>query len=222
MIKKWQISFAIILMLLGILFSFQFRTQQNILSDLKEQKTEDLLVMVDNLDSKNSELIRQQTELKLQLDILKKSSNEGQLLAQSLNKDMSNMDIALGIKPVTGNGIIITIDYYIDPDQLPSIINDLWNSGAEAISVNDIRINYKSTFSNDKNGLATINNITLAAPLIIKAIGPPDKMARSTNMPGRDLNWINVWVGPVDIKQVDTIELKAVDKPPTFNVAKIK
>lgn len=219
MIKKWQISLATALMILGLLISFQFRTQQNILSDLKKQKTEDLLVMADNLNSKNNELLRQETELKQQLGSLQQNSNEGQTLHQSLEKDMANMDIALGTTKVKGSGIVITLsDINISPEHLPSIINDLWNSGAEAIAVNGIRINYKTTFFADERNLATVNGHTLENPLVIQAIGPPDTLIKVA-IPGRDLDWYKTIGNPAEIKQVDNIILPAVVTQPIFTKA---
>lgn len=213
MVKKWQISLAIAMMLLGILLSMQFKTRQNIVNDLKQQKTEDLQTTAANINSKNLDLVRQQADLKSQLENLRKNENEGQTLYQSFVSDMDKMNIVLGTAPVKGSGIRITLDVNVIPDSLPLIVNDLWNSGAEAIAVNGIRVNNNTQFSKDKYDLPTINGNNIETPLIIEAIGPPDNMATSVAIPGRELDTYKTqFKTPADIKQVDQLSLPATDK----------
>lgn len=213
MVKKWQISLAIAMMLLGILLSMQFKTRQTIVNDLKQQKTEDLQTTAANINSKNLDLVRQQAELKSQLENLRKNANEGQTLYQSLINDMDKMNIVLGTAPVKGSGIRITLDVNVIPESIPLIINDLWNSGAEAVAVNGTRVNYNTRFSEDKYGLATINGNNIETPLVIEAIGPPESMATSVAIPGRELDTYKTRLDtPADIKQVDQLSLPATDK----------
>ena len=48
--NRWQLSITVVLLVLGILLSLQFKTQQDILESLAKQKTEDLAVMWKSLN----------------------------------------------------------------------------------------------------------------------------------------------------------------------------
>ena len=54
--NRWQLSITVVLLVLGILLSLQFKTQQDILESLAKQKTEDLAVMWKSLNEKRNKL----------------------------------------------------------------------------------------------------------------------------------------------------------------------
>ena len=78
----------------------------------------------------------------------------------------------IGLTEVTGPGVIVTLS---DSDVL-SVINELKNAGAEAISINDQRIVPTTSISCGGN-IIDINGEKVGAPFVIKAIGLPEQLA---------------------------------------------
>lgn len=94
----------------------------------------------------------------------------------------------LGLKPVKGEGVIITLtntDYrtyeYYDILRLVNILNE---AGAEAISVNDERIVYSSEITVINYGMILVNTKKISSPYVIKAIGDKKYLESALNVKG--------------------------------------
>lgn len=108
-----------------------------------------------------------------------------------LLESLENSKLIAGITDVIGNGVVVTINDKegYDPldDHIASLIHDqniiylidlLINNGAQAISINDLRIiNSSNIFCVGTTILC--NNQRMAPPYIIKAIGPQEKMVEA-------------------------------------------
>jgi len=72
---------------------------------------------------------------------------------------------------------------------LVDIVNELKNAGAEAISVNDIRIVATSSIEMEKNNIV-VDGKRIARPYVIKAIGNSEIMNSSLIRPGGTIEYI--------------------------------
>lgn len=96
-------------------------------------------------------------------------------------KKLKELNTYLGLTDVTGKGLIITVqdniaskfvtskDLVHDED-LRSIVNEIKNIGADAISINGQRI-VSSTVISCAGAVVQINGESIGAPFVIKAIG---------------------------------------------------
>ena len=131
---------------------------------------------IENLDKELETQIDQATEKNSSLEEAQKQIQEGNKI--------------IGTTDVTGPGVIITLsDSKLDPTtvlnpsdlllhdiDVLSIINELKNTGAEAISINDQRV--VSTTSIQCGGaIININGERVGSPFTIKAIGLPENLA---------------------------------------------
>ncbi|HHW41081.1 MAG TPA: DUF881 domain-containing protein [Syntrophomonadaceae bacterium] len=214
--KKWRIPVFITFLLLGFLLSVQFRTQQIFLSDLSLQKTDDLVLMLKKLHDKRAELTKELSELEKQQHTFNADANAGETLIKGLRQDYQRQQIALGLLPVQGPGITITINtdssvVYLD---LVDIINELWASQAEAIAVNDQRVTpWTYIFWNKQNLSLMMNGVEITFPCTIKAIGNPDQLESGLRLLGGVLDHLAVYkVYPV-IKRHQNLELPAASPP---------
>jgi len=128
---------------------------------------------------------------KLQTSVAE-NSGQGQLLNQSLKEAQR----FAGLTPVEGPGIVITLrdvqnptaDMMIeatiihDVDVL-RVVNELWNSGAEAISINGQRV-VATTGFRCVGPVMRVNDVPIASPVIIKALGDTDTLLGGMNLPG--------------------------------------
>ncbi|MDH7577728.1 MAG: DUF881 domain-containing protein [Bacillota bacterium] len=217
-IRRWQLPVFIAFLFLGFLLSVQFQTQQNFLSDLTLQKTDDLVLVLKKLHDKRGELEKELRELDRQQRALQADVDAGESLTESLKKESARLRTALGLDPTAGPGITITITtdsplVYLD---LVDIINELWASQAEGIAVNNQRITPWTNIFWNKQNLTLINGEEILFPCTIKAVGDPEKLESGLRLLGGVLDDLAIYkVYPV-IKRVDRIELPAAS-PPALN-----
>ena len=112
--------------------------------------------------------------------------------------EIKNNQKLLGQTEVTGPGFVITLEennevnanevlnisgYLVHEEDLLYIINELFNSGADAIAINDQRIVSMSSIQCDGN-VIRINGKMIGAPITIQAIGYPERLDGALNRPG--------------------------------------
>lgn len=112
--------------------------------------------------------------------------------------EIKNNQILLGLTEVSGQGFIIQLDenreinsgevlnisdYLVHEEDLLYIINELFNSGADAVSINDQRIVSTTSVLCDGN-IIRINGKMVGVPITIKAIGFSKRMEFALTRPG--------------------------------------
>ncbi|MGB4043424.1 MAG: DUF881 domain-containing protein, partial [Thermacetogeniaceae bacterium] len=138
-LQNWKIPVFITFILLGVLITVQFRTQQTYLRELSQQSTDDLLQMLSRNDEEITKLEQELIVLDQKLRAVSTDVSTGENLTKELQQDILKQKTAIGLMPVKGPGITITIGadspiMYLD---LIDIINELWNAQAEAIAINE-------------------------------------------------------------------------------------
>lgn len=216
--KKWQLTLTIAFACLGLLLSLQFKTHRALVDDLNLQSTETLATIAKNLSSKYYELIQEVWDLRTQLKLFEQSADQNKTALEAMAREHQKLDIAIGSVPVEGPGLIITIpdnDLYFGYQDIIDIINELWNAGAEAVSVNDIRINNNvSILPTDSISSILLNNKEISYPFVIKAIGEPSNMEKGIAIPSGIIDYLRtIRKIPLEIKQADKISLPAADIP---------
>lgn len=159
-------------------------------SDLKDE----LLSCQGNYESLYKELENKEKQLEeVRLSAATKSEEDTQ------NEiEIKRNQVLLGLTEVTGQGIIIRLDenrevnseevldingYLVHEEDLLYIVNELFNSGADAISINDQRIVSTTSIVCDGN-IIRINGKMVGVPITIKAIGYPERMDPALSRPG--------------------------------------
>ncbi len=115
--------------------------------------------------------------------VTKDSANKSDETKQ-LEEQLSELNRLCGYTDITGKGLIITLrdadpsendssDSIVHDLDLIDVVNELFNAGAEAVSINDQRI-LSTTAINCNGNVVRINNEKIAVPFVIKAIGSPE------------------------------------------------
>ena len=154
---------------------------------MSENKLRDrVLKEQENYDNLYSKLQTAQ----LQLEELRKNSSASSVEAQKLEKELSELNTVLGYTDIKGKGLIVTLrdssdefskNVVHDADVLETV-NELFNAGAEAVSVNGQRIISTSAITCSGN-VVTVNNEKVAVPFVIKAIGSPENLYETMTRP---------------------------------------
>ncbi len=215
-LKNWQVPVFITFLLLGLLLTVQFRTQQSYLSDLSQQKTEDLVTMLNKLYEKKNSLEREIFTLDEQQRSFSADVFAGEALTRDLRQELLRQQMALGLVPVKGPGITVTFEatppiVYLD---IIDVINELWASQAEAIAINDIRVTtWTKIYWNKQNLALTVDGQIVPFPCTIKAIGNPEQLESGLRLLGGVLDDLAIYdIHPV-VRKAEMLELPAADRP---------
>ncbi len=102
----------------------------------------------------------------------------------------------LGLVPVQGNGLKVTLqdggynpdsvnpnDYIVHESHVFQVINELYISGAQAISINGQRI-HGNSYIVCTGPVITVDGVQYPAPFVIEAIGEPKVLTSSMELTG--------------------------------------
>lgn len=224
--KKWQLSLTVAFASLGLLLSLQFSTHKAMVNDLNSQNSETLAAIARNLTSKYYQLIREVWDLRTQLKLLEQTADQNKSVQEAMKREQQKLSIAIGSNTVEGSGIIVTIPEndlnYFGYQDVIDIVNELWNAGAEAISVNGIRISHNtSVTSGDEYSTILINGEKISYPYEIRAIGEPAALDKGISIPSGIIDNLRaVYKIPLVIEQSDKIILPPA-RTPEFEYAKL-
>lgn len=181
-------------------------------NDLKDQ----LLKWQENYQKAHKKLEEKEKELETIRTQAASSNTED----QNKENELKENNKLLGLTEVKGEGVIIKVDdnrnvkqdeilgdinsYLVHEDDLLQIVNELYNAGADAISINDQRIVNTTSILCDGNILRVNGEIT-GVPITIKAIG--DWIYYNINRPQGYLDIMRNDGVIVELEQVDEITI---------------
>ena len=186
-----SLAFMVGLLLIGLLFTTAAMHVQRDAGVVSAEKTS-LIEQVDQASARSTELEDEVSQL--EDDILEIETRAGQNMAEGeeLRELMAAAQAVVGTAPVTGPGIVVTVNNpdagtefdSCDPSlqvvldyDLQQVLNGLWAVGAEAVSINDERVT-PLTAMRSVNDVILVNIRPIAPPYVISAIGDPQRLAR--------------------------------------------
>ncbi len=103
-----------------------------------------------------------------------------------INKELQQSNLILGKTDVFGEGIVVTLRdndiKKISANDLIELVNELRYAGAEAISINDIRIIQTTSIVDIDDKYINIDGRRIASPYIVKTIGNQTYLSSVLNM----------------------------------------
>ena len=224
--KKWQLTLTIALASLGLLLSLQFKTHNALVNDLNSQNNEALATMAKNLNTEYYRLIQEVWDLRTQHKLFEQNADQNKSVLEALSREQQKLNTAIGSVPVIGSGLVITIlendQNYFGYLDLIDVVNELWNAGAEAISVNNLRINNTTAFlPSEELSAIMLNGQTIYYPYVVKAIGVPNSLEKGISIPSGIIdNLRSVYNIPLEIKQKEKLVIPG-SAYPTFKYAQV-
>lgn len=210
--KQISIFFGFICFILSFAIILQIRTLKTTNSPfLKIEADNDLrnevLRLKEKYDNASKQLEKAEKKLiKVREQIV---SNDEDL--QNKQQEIKNSNEVIGLTDVVGPGVIITIKTKQIDNQLKedidAIMNELKNSGAEAISINDERIIFNSSIVCNENNIE-VNGTIIQSPFEIKAVGDSKLIYNDLVRPGGYIELINDRMQKVEIIKANRISIK--------------
>jgi uncharacterized protein YlxW (UPF0749 family) len=174
--KRTQIAIALVAALLGILIVTQLRANQTASQALQTASESDLSQIVGNLNNEINMLRAEAANLRLQLFKIERTSNDSASIMKESSKNLNNLKIIAGVTKVSGPGIKIQItddNSSLNSYDLVDLITELRVGGAEAISINGIRIVARTGIMQDNRGIF-IDQKPVSPPYEVLTIGEPE------------------------------------------------
>ena len=211
----------------------QVRTIQSTNSTISQNQEanelrDEILRYKERYDNRFAQLEEAEKELEKEREEATKNDTELEQAQQQITEGNK----LTGMTEVTGPGVIVTLsdsksdasmalnasDLIVHDADVLSVINELKNAGAEAISINDQRLVPTSSIVCGGN-IIEINGEKVGAPFEIKAIGLPEQLA-ALSRPGGYLEILkNATVG-VELKKSNNITIPKYTGVITYQYAK--
>lgn len=210
--------------IIGILISMNisFRSKPNRVV-LNAKQYQDAYNYKNKLYSEVVGLINQYNSYSSKIKKYKSDSQNREKITNNMKEELNENNILLGKVALEGQGIMITLDdastegaanqfeyqlRIIHNTDIIQVINDLKNSGAEAISLNGQRIIDRSEVY-CSGPFLRINGVKIAAPFEIYAIGNKDVMYNYMISNENYLKTLIMRKIKVNVQQLDNVKVPA-------------
>lgn len=164
----------------------------------------------------------QVTSLRNQLTTLQNSTGSQTQETKVLNEQLQELKVFAGLTEVEGPGVAITLrdatkspSEVIDKSELIihdidvlKVVNELWASGAEAISVNNLRLSAGSTIR-CVGPVILVDEVKMASPIVARAIGDPATLMGGMKLPMGILDELN----KLDPKMAEMVKVDKMRLP---------
>lgn len=227
--KGAVLSIAIVSLVLGIMLAIQFKTTQNINSDLVPARVNDLTQKLNTVTEEREALAEEVLSLR---EKLKNVRDYNQAMAD-LQDELQTANMVAGLTSAEGPGVILTMNdsprnlqagenpnpLLIHDQDLLIIVNELKASGAEAISINGERLTAMSEIR-CAGTMILVNWTKIAPPFEIKAIGNPDMLESGLLIKGGYLESLKFLGIQANIQKVEKLEVPAYSGRTKFSYSK--
>lgn len=177
---KANISMAISILtvcivLVSVLF-IQFKTVEQVNeTDIENLRESELSELISTWKSKYEEVSEQLGETISKIYEYKEKIAANEEASELLDEELDNSNLLLGKTEVIGEGVIITLEdneeTHITASNLIELMNELWTAGAEAISINGVRIINTSEIVDIAGYILVKPKQRIVSPYEVKAIG---------------------------------------------------
>lgn len=170
---------------LMLVMFMQFKVvKQTDITAIENMRESELRIELSGLKEKYNELNNRYNDVSSKINEYQQEKESDKKTEELLKQELNEINKTLGKTDLQGEGIVIVLtdnsytqlsnEEYVDPiyeEDLLVIINQLFEAGAEAISINDQRIVAMSDIVLIDNSIIKVNGQRILSPYVIKAIG---------------------------------------------------
>ncbi|WP_153506294.1 DUF881 domain-containing protein [Cumulibacter manganitolerans] len=210
-----KLAIAAVCLLIGLGLALQARLTSTTDRDLRGARQEDLVRILDDLDSQHDRLGKEVGDLAATKDDLASGGDKAQAALEEAQKQLQKLQILNGTVPASGPGIVLAItDAPPNPpaDMMITVIQELRAAGAEAIQVGGTRVGVDSAVT-AKGGAIALDGAPLGFPLTVLAIGDPETLATAMGIPGGAVATIGYAGAKATVTQTGQVDITALRQP---------
>lgn len=178
---KRKIYILIIALFLGFFIIIQTRSFHDANELLVRDMDSNIFQEIHILKTKNEDLRKEIEELESTLARF----TDQNLALEAIQDEIEKYEKLTGDISVFGPGVTVTINEEITTPWLIDLINDFFNSGAQAVAINGIRIVNKTVgFDTLPLGQILLNGSIISPPYSFIVLGEPNSLTSIFNLPG--------------------------------------
>ena len=208
------------------ILGFGYVIQINNTTSTYETMSEDELTkLISETNAQVQKLEQRKNELSSQLNALKDTADKNEKAAEIAKQNAQTNGILSGRLAATGEGVVIRISQgskqKIDSAILFTLLEELRNSGAEVIEINNVRV-VTSTYISGTAGSLVCDGTKLKSPFTIRAIGDSDNLQNAVNLAGGVGSRLKVKYGAtVSVSPSDKVMIKSTRQAPQYTYAHV-
>ena len=196
-------------------FALVVQVQQTQEADLGSLRESDLVRILDDLGARNDRLEAEEAELEETREELVAGGSAQDVAREAAQQQVDLLGILAGTAPATGPGIRLTINDgggEIGAAALLDAIQELRDSGAEALQVGDVRIVASTSFVDTEDGVV-VDGKVLEPPYVFLVIGDPQTLSTALDIPGGVIRSVRNAGGQALVSELDEVVVDALRRP---------
>lgn len=227
-----QISVALVCGILGFMLAYQFKLlmKQDKTINIGNRNSTDVTVEIEQYKKQKQELEGKVNELQSKIKSYEEAAAGKSDATKTLLKEVEDSRLLTGVTDVKGEGIVIyltpdtkifgnNIEEHITDKHLAYLVNELKFAGAEAISINDIRVVSRTGIRTAGNYiLINDEKISPSRRIVIQAIGDKNLLYSAMSFPEVFSDFKTLC--DVKFEKLDDITIKKYNKTYKFEYAK--
>ena len=195
--KTPNLYMLITALVLGFFISIQGRSYEIVHNELQRDVQSNIFQEIKILKDKNESLRNEALELENNID---QFADQNSAL-KAVEAEIDKYNKLSGNSSIFGPGVSITISGNISTPWIVDLVNALFGAGAEAVSINAIRLtNQSSGFDTLPQGQILLNGSILSSPYVFNVIGEPSNMLSILELPGGIFSRINAAIPNLKIE----------------------
>ena len=226
--KKNEIVMTIIIGMVCIVFFavmfMQFKTiEETDITAIENMRETELRTAISEWKGKYED-IQEQLDANLKsIEEYQEKITKNEETSELVDKDLEESNMLLGKTDVTGEGIILTLNntdnYTVTYSHLLELVNELRYAGAEAISINDVRIVMTEIVEVQLRMM--VSGQRISAPYVVKAIGNQTYLSSTLSL--KDSGFIDRYqASGMDIKLETSRNVKILKYNGEMNIKYMK
>ncbi len=222
--KRGEMAVVAAFLVLGFLLGLQLKSVRLHagVDATSASRLETLQELYNNLVNERDGLKEQLTTAQKELEDYRSAAASGEE-SEALKSEVDYLSMVAGLTDVEGPGVMVVLqdstasnttgdenDYLIHDSDLLSVVNELRDAGAQALSLNGERILATSEIR-CAGSVVMINGQRLAAPFVIYAIGDPTTLYNALTMRGGVVDVLSQWKIQVNVTMSEKLLIEKYD-----------
>ena len=221
--RKSSIAIGFVCMLLGFLLTMQLKSVaiNSRATESERMRMDTLQGLLNDEKVKNELLAESAASYRKEIERFEDEAASTGGIEAALTERLRTAETLAGLTDVSGPGVTVTMydsaaegadgvsaKYIIHDGDILSVVNELRDAGAEALSLNGERLTATSEIR-CTGATVSVNNNRYSEPFLIRAIGDPDTLEGALRLRGGVLDVLSQWGITAEVKRSDNILIGA-------------
>ncbi|MGH3355211.1 MAG: DUF881 domain-containing protein [Nocardioidaceae bacterium] len=216
-VSRAQAVVGILLAIVGFLAIVQIRDQEAAGGEFAGARREDLLQLLDQLDSAGARARAEVQDLEERRRDLRSSADSRRSAIAEARDQVEMLGLLAGTVPAHGRGIVVRIEdpqHTIGTSTLLNAMEELRDAGAEAIEINNsVRVVAQSALVDVEGGIE-VDGQAIRPPFLVEVIGDSHTLREAVLFPGGLQDEVERLQGTVSISASDDVRVESLYSRP--------